>query len=1195
MKCPKCGLKNPKDARFCNQCGAQLHVVTRRRDRGQRRRVAVLFADISGFTPLSESLDPEEVRDLIDACLQRLAGVIYKYEGYIDKFIGDCIMALFGAPVAHEDDPLRSVISALELQKEIKEFNKEKTLDFFLSIGINYGLVATGDLGRPGEYTVMGDVVNLAQRLQYAAPKGRIYTSESVYKHTSEEVTFKKLKRIKVKGKKVSVLVYEPQSIQRQYSLRRIKELPLVGRGQELDKLLSLYLKTESGSGQIVSIIGEAGIGKSKLTYEFKKQLTKDTFVIEGRGIQYLSSASYLVLQDILKNLLGIEEIRTKEKAAHEVDKFIKATHFSSLTKIVPFLKYFLGLPLSPGDHSRFTSMQPKDRIRMINEALHTLLLRISNIKPLVIIFEDCHWIDQETIDFMHWLAKDIGNKKMMIISLFRPEFNTGKKTQRLIYFTQLDLKPLNQDDTITLLYGVLRCKNIEDKLVRLLMKKSGRVPFYIHELANNLLNNDIIYIEESTAKLRRGKESAVPRTLDELVMAKVDKLDVEQRAIVDIASVIGDEFSVKLLNTMFELGKRLKDDLFMLAQKGIVQLLQTVKGAPTSEEKYTFGHSLMKEAVYQSLLMKTRKEYHRQIGFAVEQVYAHDLSEYFDVLANHFLIAGENVKAVQYLEKAADRKKELYVNEEAIDFYHKAIKLIDKDNYKKTADMYEKLGQIYELVGQYDKARSAYAAMAESGKKDVLTRARSFIAVTKVFIGQGLFDQAIAMLNKAERALKTIRVSNSNAKIERANILRLKCWIYRIKGKMDVAEKKGLEAISIAKKVKSKKAWEHNKELKLTLVLAHATLAIVYSFLGEYEKAVQLLEQALLIAEDLGERRAIGGVYNDLGTIYCTQGKFDQAIDAFAMKLKISQELGDKGGIGIAYCNLGNVYENKGEYEKASELLKNYLRINEELGSKQGIGIAYCNLAVVYQHSCEYGKAVKALEDALKISEELGDNRMITLALQTLGEIYVSRLEHKKAIPLFQKALNISKKAGDKWLIGTTSRQLSAIYIKMNELTRAEKFLNTAKEIFENIGNKRFLSAIYNTFSTLRIKQNRLDDALDAANTAVDIEKEIGSTDIHIITLINLGIIYSKESRLKSFQKSKKYFSQALSFAREFGNKKLLADCYFEYARTFRVLGSKQDKNTARKNIDKALKIYKEIDLKARVKEIEKIMNLRK
>lgn len=1191
MKCPKCGFKNPQGAKFCNQCGAQLHAIKRRRDIGQRRRVAVLFADISGFTPLSETLDPEELRDLIDACLQRLAGVIYKYEGYIDKFIGDCIMALFGAPIAHEDDPLRAVISALELQKEIKKFNKEKNLDFSLSIGINYGLVATGDLGRPGEYTVMGDVVNLAQRLQYAAPKGRIYTNESVYKHTSEEIVYNKLKKIKVKGKKVSILVYEPQGIKRKYSLRRIKEMPLIGRGQELGTLLELYSMTASGKGQVASIIGEAGIGKSKLTYEFKKQLSKDNFIVEGRGIQYLSSASYLVLQDTLRDLIGIEESGKKTSAAQLVENFIKATHYSSLNKIVPFIKYFLGLPLNKIDHSRFNSMQPKDRIRMINEALCTLFIRISNIKPLVIVFEDCHWIDQETIDFMERFVKNIGDSKVMIVNLYRPEFNVDKKTSSLSFFTQFNLKPLKQDDTLILLYDLLRCKDIEDKLVKLLMRKSGRVPFYIHELANNLLNNDIIFKDNGIARLRPGKESAVPRTLDELVMAKVDKLGSRQRAIVDIASVIGDEFSIRLLDTLLEFGKQLKKDLQELIQKGIIFAQVTAKRVSAQEEKYTFAHSLMKEAVYQSLLRQTRKEYHRQIGYAIEQVYADDLSEFLDALANHFLIADEKNKSVEYLEKAADRKKELFVNEEAIELYQKAIKLIDSDNYRKISDIHEKLGQIYELIGQYDKAKDAYTIMGEKGKKDILTRVRSFIAMTKVYIGQGSFDQAIDMLNKAGRTLKTMKKINIDVTIEKANILRLECWVYRIKGKMDIAKKKGLEAISMIKNIKSKKEWRTNKELKHTLLVSHAPLAIAYSFLGEYDKAVHLLEEALIIAEDLGEQRALGDAYNNLGTIYRTQSKFDQAIDAFSMKLKISQELGDKSGIGIAYCNMGNVYENKGEYEKSIELLKKYLRINEELGSKHGIGIAHCNLAVAYQHSCAYEKAEKELEEALRFSEEIGDNRMITFAVEALGEVYVSKLEYKKAVEQFIKTLEISKKSGDKWTIGSSSHQLGAAYIKTGKIDQAEKLLNIAKDIFEDIGNKRVLSAIYNSISILRTKQKRLGDALDAAKKAHAIAKEIGITETSVATLISLGLIYSMEGKHQSLKKARDAFEKALTIAMRHGNKKLLADCYFKYGRAFWSSANKQDKSRARKNITEALKFYKEIDLKARVQEITKLL----
>src|SRR4030042_383345 len=195
MKCPKCGFNNISGARFCNQCGSKL-VDELQRDKGGRRRVAVLFADISGFTPLSEKLDPEEVKDIIDSCLQQLASAVYRYEGYVDKFIGDCIMALFGAPVAHVDDPLRAGLTAIDMQKEIDDLNRKRGLRLELAVGVNYGMVATGDLGRPGEYTVMGDTVNLAQRLQYNAPKGKIYVSEAIYDNTQNEVSYHSPKKI---------------------------------------------------------------------------------------------------------------------------------------------------------------------------------------------------------------------------------------------------------------------------------------------------------------------------------------------------------------------------------------------------------------------------------------------------------------------------------------------------------------------------------------------------------------------------------------------------------------------------------------------------------------------------------------------------------------------------------------------------------------------------------------------------------------------------------------------------------------------------------------------------------------------------------------------------------------------------------------------------------------------------------------
>lgn len=1195
MNCPKCGFENPEGAKFCNQCGAELFITYRRRDKGQRRRVAVLFADISGFTPLSEDMDPEEVRDLIDGCLQRLAGVIYKYEGYIDKFIGDCIMALFGAPVAHEDDPLRAAITAMDLLKEIKQFNIDKGLKLSLSIGINYGLVATGDLGRPGEYTVMVDTVNLAQRLQYAAPRGKIYASESICQHTKNEVVYKKLKKIKVKGKKELVLVYEPQRIKRQYSLRKIKELPLVGRSNELNKLSKLFSEVKTGSGRIVSVIGEAGIGKSKLIYEFKKQIVNNIYILEGRGIEYLSTSPYLVLKDILKNLLRIDENDTKDASAKKLLNFIKGTHYSSLLRIIPFLKYFLGLSLSRDNYNRFESMQPKDRVRLINEAILTLLLRISHVKPLIIIFEDCHWIDAETINFMSRLAKEIVDKRIMVINLYRPEFNVGKKTASLGYFSQINLRPLSVDDTTTLLHDLLLCKKIEDKLFKLLMKKSGCIPFYIHELTSNLLNNNIIFIESNVAKLKRGMEAAVPRTLDELVMAKIDRLSKEPRAIIDIASVIGDEFSFKLLNTLLELDDRLSSNLLLLTQKEIIQPLREEERGLSAEEKYMFSHSLMREAVYQSLLKQTRKDYHKQIGYAIETVYSDELNEYYDALANHFLLGGEKTKAEEFLEKAGDRKKELYLNKEAIAMYEQSLKLIDRSDDTRVARIYEKLGSIYDLIGQYNEAKIAYTEMGRCGKNDALIKAKSYIEMAKVLIGQGLFDQALNMLNKSRGTLQAMkRLSTPEAKIELANILRFECWFYRIKGMMDQAEKKGMEAISI---IKNEKDWKDYEKLKRTLELAYIPLAIVYSIKGEYQKAIHLLEETLLIAEELGDRRGLGHAYNNLGTIFRAQGRFDQAIDSYTMKLKISQELGDKSGVGIAYCNLGNLYRVKGEYEKAIQLLESYLNITEEIGDKQGVGQAHINLGVVYYDKTEYDRAFKSFEKYLSISEELGDKRGIAGALQNLAEVYRSKFEYKRAIELLQKCLKMSEDLGDKKGVAQSSYSLGVVYTEIDDLKSAERYLNSAKEVFETIGNKIAIGRTYNSLSSLKIKQGRLADSLDVAKKALKLSKETDSTEIKIDSLLNFGEIYAQRASLSSsqkaknfFKKSKASFEKAITLAQGLKNKRLLADTYYEYANVF-WSGNKVEKNLARKNLTKALNIYKKLKLKRRIIGIEKII----
>jgi len=1182
MKCPRCNFENPAGAKFCSECGVKLIEIYRAESREQRRRVAIRFADISGFTSLSERLDPEEMKTLINKCLKKLADVIYQYEGYVDKFIGDCIMALFGAPVVHEDDPLRAVLSAIDLLEEIKRFNRKNNQDLSLSIGINYGMVATGDIGRPGEYTVMGDTVNLAQRLQYSAHQNEIYVSKSVYENTKDEIDYEKLKKLKVKGKREMVEIFRPKKILRAYSLRKIEELPLIGREAELRKLLKFFTETRINKGKAVSIIGEAGIGKSKLVYEFKKQLSFNRYLIEAKGIEYLKTSSYFILREILKNLFRITEADSRNNALQKLNTFIKNLNGSSGKKIVPFLKYFLGFKLDKGDYNRFESMKPDDRIRMINEAILQLLLDCSQIKSLIIILDDCHWIDRESLNFVERLAEKIADKSIMLITLYRPEMKIAR-ISKLSYHQKINLRPLSSVHCITLVREMLNCEKIEDKLDNLLIKKSGGIPFNTKELTTNLINNNIVVMDGKNAKLKTGMEMVVPRTLDELIMAKVDKLDERRRTIVDIASVIGDEFSFKLLNTLLELGEILKNDLVILEQKGIIQQARIIENSLPQKEKYTFKHSLTREAIYQSLLKQIRKDYHRQIGYAIEMVYTNNISEHLDALAHHFLLGEERKKALEYLEKAGDYKRKFYLNDDAIMMYNKCLELIKPSENIKIIKIYEKLGGIYELTGRYDEAINAYEQMKKYGRADKIVSAKSTIAIANVKMTQSKYDNALNLLTEAKKLLK-----ESREDVELANILNMECYIYRIKGKMREAEQKGLKVIS---KITSLKGWQDCENLKKCLARAYYYIAVVYCVKGEYAEARKLCKDMLLISEQLGDRHHIvGRVYNILGTIHRDRGEYNQAIELYKKKLKICEELGDKAGIATVYANLGNVYQNKGDDETAIELFEKYLKISRELNFKHWVGTAYNNLGIVYEKRGEYTRAIELFKKYLSVNKELDDKRAIAIAHTNLGYVCQRLGEYQRAIRLFKKCLKMTEELGDKRGIGFATLNLGTIYTETNKFKLAQEYLVKAEKIFLEIGNKLILSNIYNTFASLRLKQSRIEDSLNFTKKALLLSGEVNDKENLGLASMNLGKIYRvKSDEIKTrherqyFKKSSDSFKKAIHLFEEIKNSALMAEAYSEYAK---LSGNSRE---AREYLHKALEIYKKLNLKHKLKELTK------
>ncbi len=1180
MKCPKCGIDNPGAARFCSQCGSKL-ADEQPRDQGGRRRVAVLFADISGFTPLSEKLDPEDVKDIIDSCLHQLAAAVYRYEGYVDKFIGDCIMALFGAPNVHEDDPLRSVLTAIDMQKEIVNFNRERKLNLELAIGINYGMVATGDLGRPGEYTVMGDTVNLAQRLQYNAPKGRIYVSEAVYDHTKSEIVYRKPRTIRVKGKSEPVKIFEPAKVRRAFSMRQIEEIKLIGRGSELERLLKIFERVKNQQGQVVSLIGDAGIGKSKLSYEFRKNLGRDVRIIEGRGLEYLKHSSFRVLHEMIRSFFQIDENDHPRAAGRKLVGFIRGMHQSSLIKLVPFIEYFMGIKLNPKDASRFESMKPDDRARLITQAVLTLFTKTAVDRPTVFVFEDCHWVDAESIAVMRQLAEEIAGKQCMILALYRPEFKIGG-ISKLRYYTQFNLLPLTIDETFLMLKNILGCNEIEEKLLKLLTFKSGRVPFYVHELTSSLRSENVIFIDNGIARLKAGMETAVPRTLDELLMTRIDKLTPDLRRVIDVASVIGDQFSMKVLEAVIGDPDRLRKNLRHITQIGVIT--ESSIASKRFETKYGFCHSLMREAVYQSLLKKTRIDYHRRIGDAIEKVYQGNLTEHCDVLAKHFMIGGRTDKAVDYLEKSADRKKELYLNEEAIGLYQQAIENIDRDETDRIAVMYEKIGSIYQLIGRYQDALVAFGQARKYSANNLIVNARSYMNEADIVKNHGQLDRALELLGKSRQVLSGPRKDDRIKRIELlANIASLECWILRIKGKINESMRSGSQAVQLIRKTKD---WHEHAELKKAMARAYFNLAILHSVTGNLEKAIQHCEETLILAEAMGDRIGLGSVYNTLGTIYRDQGKYDQAINAYTMKLKISQELGDKTGVGAAYGNLGNAYRNKGDFDKAIELLTKYLSITESIGYRQAIGGANNSLGIAYWDKGEIETAVKFFRQALKISEEVGDKRLHAITLGNLGEVYENRLEHGKAIELFERFLKMSKELADKRGVANASLALGAAFTESGKYDEANTMLSEAEKIYEDLGNKNALGNVYHFAAKLFLKQGQLKISQKRAEQGLKVGKESGSIGLQAECLLDLGKISSAQ---KDYMKAAGYFKSALDLAHKFGNQNIIADCNYEMAKF--LLTSKIQPSAVRKYLNSARAVYCQQGVFRRVKEIDKML----
>jgi class 3 adenylate cyclase len=711
---------------------AEKILTTRSSIEGERKLVTVLFADVANFTSLSEKLDPEEIHGIMDGCFKILMDEVHKYEGTINQFTGDGVMALFGAPLAHEDHAQRACHAALAIQHAMTDYGEKLKntcdIDFRMRIGLNSGPVVVGAIGDDlrMDYTAIGDTINLASRMESAAQPGTVFVSGHTQRLARDFFAFSSLGPLQVKGKEEPQYAYQlmqASEVKTRLEASAVSGLTcFVGRTKEMETLHDALDKARSGQGQVVGIVGEAGVGKSRIIFEMR-HLFPEYAYLEGRCLHYGGSMAYLPFLDILRSYFGIKEGEREYLINKKMKEKLASLDGHLITAVAPFQDL---LSLEPDEAYR--QLEPKQKRERIFEALRDLFIRESQKSPLVLIVEDLHWIDKTSEEFLDYLTGWLTATPILLIILYRPEYTHrwGSKS----YYTTIRVDQLSIPTSSELVQSILSEGEIVPELRDLILGKAAGNPLFMEELTHSLLENGSIQKKEDRYVLSKNfSDIQVPDTIQGIIAARIDRLDESLKRIMHVASVIGREFAFRILQSITEMKEDLKGHLLNL--QGL-EFIYERRLFP--ELEYIFKHALTQEVAYHSLLLARRKEIHGRIGKAIEELYPDRLEEFYEMLAYHYSKSDDLAKGISYGEKAATRASSVYAYAEAVRLLEQAIevqKVLDPDNKGKRCDLLVDLADALRLGNQAQRALDGELPEAFSLAESMGDRARASRAST--------------------------------------------------------------------------------------------------------------------------------------------------------------------------------------------------------------------------------------------------------------------------------------------------------------------------------------------------------------------------------------------------------------------------------------------------------------------------------
>ncbi len=1096
--CTTCGFSNPADFAFCGKCGTALAssrrespidfsrpqsytpkhladkiLTTRGSIEGERKLVTVLFADVADFTALSEKLDPEEVHQIMDGCFKILMDEIHRHEGAVNQFTGDGVMALFGAPVAHEDHARRACHAALNIQKALKGYAEriegECGVAFKMRVGLNSGPVIVGAIGDDlrMDYTAVGDTTNLAARMESLARPGTILASVNTHRLTRDFFEFESMGGLEVKGKEELQKAFRligAGEVATRIGASAAKGLTrFVGRKRSMAAVTEAYDKAKSGTGQVLGIVGDAGVGKSRHLLEMKNVLSPGEYVyLEGQCLHYGGSMAYLPLLDILRSFFGIHE----GDREYVLKKRMKETVLELDETLVRTLPPFQELLSLKGDDESFSKLDPREKREKTFEAMRDLFIRISQDKPLIIVVEDLHWIDRTSNDFLEYLIGWLANTAILLILLYRPEYTHQWASKS--FYTQINLDQLNPSSSTELIKAMLEEGNVAPELKQLILTRASGNPLYMEEFTHTLLENGAIEKKENRYVLcRDASDIRVPDTIQGIIAARMDRLEDNIKRTMQVASVIGRDFAFRILQTITGMRAELKS--YLLNLQGL-EFIYEKKLFP--ELEYMFKHALTQEVAYNSLLVKRRKEIHEKIGLAIEQIYAERLEEFYEMLAYHYAKAENLEKAYGYFKLSGYKAIKNCALREAFAFCKQAIAALDRmpeTDASKEEQITIRLAMAGPMTGlnfpedSLDILQDGERLSLEAGNLKSATTFASKLGMYHLYKGDLL--QAIRYTEKCLH------------EAEKLEDIDLMCLIgpdlvhtHMAYGDIDTAAGVASKVIHLLENNrKENKSFERPIN---TYVLIQATYGHCLGLLGSFKEGEAVCEKALSFAHRTDDWASMAIAEYYYSGIFVIKGDGKNAIKHAETALGYFKE--DEVTISLPLCllTLGIGYSLIDELETARNHIEKAIHTMRNMGFPIFLPPAYCELCKIHLNLGEVETAQsyveKALDSALKSNSKMFEGRTWTLLGHVLGK--KNHPEFKRAEEYIIKGNRILEELKLRSFYSPGYLYLGELYTDMGRRDEALRNLKKAEENFSDMGMDYYLKKTRKALDRLKL-----------------------------------------------------------------------------------------------------------------------------